>query len=474
MIDNNVDVGGFGHGNLDLSKEQLDALNKALSAGYDRPPVGGVSGDGGPLRVESLEATLRNLTYSMRDLKLYREIPKLKAYNTVEDYNTITEFGDAAVNSFVSEGELPVESDATMNREFVKIKYLGTTRKVTHVMTQVRSAHGDPVALETINGTRHLLRSLERALFTGDEGLLPLQFDGFRKLIMTNSPAKNIIDNRGNALSEDLLTDSCQSISDSPNFGIATHIHASPRIMSDFAKTFFDRGRYDVMNGPMDGKVGAAVKSFVSDQGEVSLERNAFLDDEEALPAGAVGDVGKRPANPALGVAATGANANSKFVASDAGDYLYSVVACNRYGCSAPVALAGAVTVAAGEQVSFTATPGNANDPAVEYYKLYRSAKNGSERRMIRKIANTVGAAATTIIDINEDLPFTSEVYVWQQNIEAMSLKELTPLIKMPLATIDPSIRFMLLMYCAPVLYAPGRAVLIKNVGRAPGFQGQI
>ena len=67
------DVGGFG-----IAKggaDEVDALNKALSAGFDNPPTTG----GGALRVESLEATLRVVTFSQQNLRLWRGIPKLPA-----------------------------------------------------------------------------------------------------------------------------------------------------------------------------------------------------------------------------------------------------------------------------------------------------------------------------------------------------------------------------------------------------------
>jgi hypothetical protein len=61
---------------------------------------------------------------------------------------------------------------------------------------------------------------------------------------------------------------------------------------------------------------------------------------------------------------------------------------------------------------------------------------------------------------------------LFQQNLEAMSIKQLAPMIKIPLATIDARTRWMQLLYLVPVLYAPGKCVLIKNIGRASGYVG--
>ena len=104
------------------------------------------------------------------------------------------------------------------------MKYLGTVRRVTHVMSLVRPAHGKVIAHETVSGTMHLLRVVERALFYGDSSLSTLQFDGYEKLLIDNAPATNIIDLRGQPLSEDVLIDAALTIHDAPNYGTPTHL----------------------------------------------------------------------------------------------------------------------------------------------------------------------------------------------------------------------------------------------------------
>jgi hypothetical protein len=55
-----------------------------------------------------------------------------------------------------------------------------------------------------------------------------------------------------------------------------------------------------------------------------------------------------------------------------------------------------------------------------------------------------------------------------------MSVKQLAPMIKIPLATIDSSIRWMQLLYIVAVLYSPQKNVVFKNIGRAAGYVGQL
>jgi hypothetical protein len=48
---------------------------------------------------------------------------------------------------------------------------------------------------------------------------------------------------------------------------------------------------------------------------------------------------------------------------------------------------------------------------------------------------------------------------------QVMAFKQLAPLMKLPLATISAAIRFMVLLYGVPILYANRKGLLIKNVG---------
>lgn len=467
-------VEGFGS----TTQQDVDDLNKALSAGQSINPPGSVTaGDGFAMRVESLERTLRTTSYKMDHIRLWKSIPKVAAYNTVEEFNQIQSYGENPDAGYISEGDLPEEDDAKYERKFAIIKYLGTTRKVTHVMSLVKPAHGNIIAQETINGTMHLLRVLERGLFYGDSSLSSLQFDGFEKLLEDNAPAPNIIDLRGLPLSEDHLTDGALTVQDAPNYGTPTHLHLNPKTKADLVKTFFPKERYDLFQKTDSGKVGLDIGGFTSPAGDVAFEPNVFINDGGAPSAAAVGDASKRPGTPTVSTGPTSpVEATAQFGADDAGDYFYVVQAVNRYGRSAPVDLVAgpaAVTVAAGDKVTFGLTPGGAT--SVDWYEVFRTKKDGASgtERLILRVANAAGAGEQTIDDLNANLPYTTSAFMFQQNMENMSFKQLAPMVKIPLATIDTSIRWMQLIYGTPTLYTPGKNVLFKNVGRATNYVGQ-
>lgn len=464
-------IEGFGS----ASQTDVDNLNKALTAGSSQNPPGSVvPGDGFALRVEDLSKTLKVTTFRMEHVRFWKSITKLPAYNTVTEYNQLQEYGSNLDSGFISEGALPESEDSSYERKFSVVKFMGTTRSVTHPMTLVTPAHGPVLAQEAINGTMHLIKQLERALFYADSSLSSVQFDGFEKLITDNSPSSNVIDLRGLPLSEDILTDASLTLMDAPNYGMPSHLHLNPKTKADLVKTFFPKERHDTFASNKNGLIGTDIKGFTSPAGDVAFEPNVFITDGGSPNAAAVGDAAKRPGTPTISTAVTTpVDATAMFTADDAGDYFYSVVAVNRFGRSAAVACdASAVSMIVGDNMTVGVTPGGST--TTESYELYRTAKNGAvgTQRLIQRVANAAGAGEQDVIDRNFTLPYCTTAFLFQQNLECMSFKQLAPLLKLPLATIDSSIRFMLLLYGVPCLYTPGKAAIIRNIGRASGYVG--
>lgn len=80
--------------NLNITREDIEKLNKALSAGYSPDPVTQalldtfhrldlpkpklMTGFGGILRVEDLESTLKTVTFDVKDIKIWPKPGKKK------------------------------------------------------------------------------------------------------------------------------------------------------------------------------------------------------------------------------------------------------------------------------------------------------------------------------------------------------------------------------------------------------------
>jgi hypothetical protein len=456
-------VNGFGA----ASEEDLSHLLKALTAGQAiNAPGSVVSGDGFALRIESLERTLRNTTYRMEHIRLWKALPKLAAYNTVEEYNQIQEYGQG-VEAFIEEGGLPNETDAKYQRKYAQIKYLGTTRKVSHVMSLVKPAHGNVIAQETVNGTMYLLKALERSLIYGDSTLDPIQFDGFVAQINSSSPSTNIVDLRGKPLTQDNLIDGSLRIHDAPNFGTPTHLFMNPRAHSDLVKSFFPQARYDLLAKRADGMIGLDINGWISPAGPVQFEPDVFIDDGGFQPSASIGQ--NPPNAPSFSAQPSAGAGSGQFVAADFGQYRYAVVAVGRNGKSAAVQDSAAVTNSSGSPRITMSVQAAGSGPTCSYFEIYRTlvGQAAGTGKLIGRVANSGGAV--TFIDNNGTIPGTTIALLFQMNLEAVSFKQLAPMVKIPLATVDTSIRWMQLIYGTPVLYTPGKILMFTNVGRAQG-----
>lgn len=472
--------GGY-NGPGTASQAELEALNKALEAGYQ---IGAGRTGGSALRVESLESSLKVLTFTSSHIKLWKKIPKSPAYSTVEEYNQLTDYGGQA-SPWVQEGELPQASDSSYVRRTQLVKFMGTVREVTHQATLVHPAHGDLVALENQNGIMYLLEQVEKSLFEGDSSLAAdgeaEQWDGLDTLIDSTS----VLDVEGLPLQEADIEEAANTIIE--NFGFPTDMFLGVRTMSDLVKTFYPRQRI-AMPAPMNGKVGMTVGSIATQGGDIEFNPDVFIRRTPTAPSAATS--ANAPATPASIASAVDAGAsNGDFEkGANAGDneYTYVVTAANRFGESAPTAFQGAVTSisaaqkAAGNTLELTITnPGTIGAFPPEYFKVYRTRADGgggggtvasslSDYALVMKVpADSQAAGGTTVVaDVNLTLPFTSTAYLGEMSPQVLTFRQLMPMMKMDLAVLSPAYRWQILLYGTPLMFAPKKWIRLINIGQ--------
>jgi hypothetical protein len=314
-------------------------------------------------------------------------------------------------------------------------------------------------------------------MFRGNSDLMSIQFDGIETLIAKAFDATLsedgqqlgyeddlVIDCRGAPLSEDHISDLVERIVAEPNYGQPTDLWLPTGPVKDLSKIMYPKERYD-LPAPRDGKAGIAIKSIVTPFGDISLNPDIFIPDSVAPSSEAIGKSSVRPAAPTIGSVTSPAYAGSNqtfFASDDAGVYYYKVAAGSRYGKSAP-ATSSSVTVSAADQVSIAVTD---NGPNTSYYEVSRSTKGGaaSTCKTIFRVARS--ATSQTIVDLNRFLPGCSKGYMLEQNSETLKWKQLAPFTKIPLATIDTSIRWMQVLYGALQLMRPRHNGMFINIGK--------
>lgn len=472
---NTQDFESHGDGFGQSSQEQLTDLNKALSAGYASDPSS--QSNGGALRVESLESTLKIVSFMQKHIVFYNDIPKSKAYNTVEEYNLLSRYGGRG-GHFISEGGLPRTEDSKYQRKVQFIKFMGTTREITHPMLLVKPAHGNAVALETKNGAQWMLERMENSSFHGNSTIISQEFDGFFKQILDGYSdgdfagdrlpevsTDHIIDLRGKeSMSEKVFTKVSEVLL--RNYTYGTVCYMNPANHEDFNTSFFSRGRFNLVSGG-DGEVGFHTEKVKTAMGKVTIRPTVFLEIDQMAPS--VADNEGSPTSPvsvatAVSVPATGPS----FAADEASTYYYEVTAISKNGESAATYVGAGQAILEGEVCTLTVTRGSVSgNDLTQGYKVYRSRKGEGVTARRYLIATIPSAGASTLfVDSNRDLPGLGKALIGQMDESVCTLRELSTMLKFPLATVASSIRWMQLYYNTPIVFRPRSWMIIKNMKR--------
>lgn len=472
----------MGSGNM----AEVDQLNKALEAEdiTGRETANLTTASGAPLKVESLEKTLKHLTFRESDIRLWKDLPKKPAYNTVEEYNQQTSYGENR-GGWNNEGELPEEEDSIFVRRAQLVKYLGVTKSVTHQMTLVNTMIGSVMEKTIKDGTMWILRTLNQGLYFGDEKIVPQQFNGFLAQQMRSDAwasyddymsSEHVIDLRGSVLTEDAIESGANSIVE--NYGLATQLYAAPAVCSNFVKNFYG-DKFIQPNTPAlsAGVMGQKVVAFDSQFGQIGLNHDVFFKKLPSKNSSSAATSTKAPATPVWDGTAPAtvqsSIAGSKFTSADAGNVYYAVSAINRFGESQLAIYSTAVAAVAGCAIDLKFAAGVGTNAATAF-RIYRTKKGGAatgqfyplfEVSVAELTAGYDGASAGLVRDMNHFLPDCDQAMLLQFDNEVVEFAQLAPLMKMDLAVLSPAFRFMILLYGTPFLYAPKKMVRIVNIG---------
>jgi hypothetical protein len=482
MLNLGVDLADYQlRGVEEMAASDLQEMEKALAAtelrGSDPAATSGAS-----LKVESLENTLKILTLQEGDINFWRRIPKLPAYNTVEEYNQLTSIG-AERGGFNNEGELPEEEDSTYVRKAQLVKFLGTVKSVTHPMQLVNTMVGNLIQRETKNGTLWILRKADKALALADSDIIPQEFnglykqhfDGFAGTLDQYQDSEVVVDLRNKALTEASIEQGSLGIIE--NWGYGDLLMSSPIVLSNFVKRFHE-SKLIQPNTPAltAGVMGQRVKTFASQFGDIELAFDKLLKSNPPRRITATKISPKAPDAIVAGAVTPAVDTTARFT-NFLGDYFWAVSPINRYGEGPLTAVSGVATaVIANRSIDLTFTDGGGTYPATGYV-IYRSKRNPGttlattpmypvfQVSTAQLAAGYDGGAAGAIRDKHRFIADCDQALLIQNSDEVYSFKQLAPLMKMDLAILSPAIRFMILLYGTPQLYAPRKMVRFINVG---------
>lgn len=467
-----------------VSPEEIDALNKAITAGYGGAGKPTDLTYGGVLQAESLESTLKSVTFDMKNLKFWPAISVDKAYNLFEQYNRLIGYGSDS-SPYIGEGGAPMEEDSTYIRDGQRIVFFGTRRKVSHQMTLVRTTVGDIVAQQAKEGTMNLLKNVEREMYWAHSHFSN-SVSGIQNGAVSDLPANSIAMNGllqqllkgdddaqqksrdfegygevrsiakdldGAVLTQDDLED--LAVIALENFGSPSELHIEPLALSSFVKQFYPQFRS--APGMSSQSVGYDVNKMVTSAGNIDFKPNLFLRPRASVrPVGIAG----APVIGSASVTATAGAAPAGTQGLDAGAHQYKVTFVNDFGESAAIQEAGGVTTTAGQAVSLALS----NIPATtKYIKVYRSEAGGAVGTE-KFIANYKVASA--VVDSGAKRPGLGEAFLLDMSSEVMRFKQLAPLSKINFAIVSTALEFAIVLYGALFVYAPRFNCIYRNLGK--------
>jgi hypothetical protein len=465
-----------------VSAADIESLNKAITAGYGGAGKPTDLTYGGVLQAESLESTLKSITFDMKNLKFWPAISVDHAYNLFEQYNRLISYGSDSA-PYIGEGGAPQEEDSTYVRDGQKIVFFGTRRRVSHQMTLVRVTVGDIVAQQAKEGTMHLLKNIERELYWGHGHFMNQQTgaaNGSDADIPNNSIAmsgllKQLLkgdtdaqmqagdflgygdtssiqsDLAGNVMAQDDIEH--LAVVALENFGAPDQLHIEPAALSAFVKQFYPQFRS--APGLANQTVGYDVSKVQTTAGAVDLKPNLFLRPRSIARALAV-----NAASPASTFTATATSAGSGS-GYPAGTYQVKVTAVNDSGESSPVQSAACVLAAPSNiTVAIGSVPAG-----VKYFKLYISAPGGAVGTE-QFAGNWANQGSGNYVSAQAQIAGLGEAFLLDLSAECMRFKQLAPLSKINFAIVTTALEFAIVMYGALFVYTPRFNCLFKNIGK--------
>lgn len=458
----------------EMGNEQLAELQKSLSAGYGSD-VSTLTG-GSAFRIQSLDTTLQATVQENKHFALFNALPKPKATAVLDEWTEQSSIGGFLGDSFNDQDGAAAETNGEYKRMVGKVKYMTTYRKVPMVL-QAQNNMVDAVGIETVNGTKQLLSSIEFTLFEGDDDVTPKAFPGIRKQLESLNSTDNVIDMRGAAFDNvDPLMTAAQNVFGFGNFGTLTDVYIPPSVQNDLNTNLDPAFRVALDNSPNSITYGTHVSGIQTSWGKIKTNNDVFIRDEKLkIPfeaynatqaAAAVANAAFKPAS-MTAVAGAGA-ADSYWGSAHAGTYVYFVTGINHNGQTQTTAAGGgAVTVAAGQQVTITITASAGGTETG--YVIYRGRKNGTAaltdvREMIRVPKN---GGTTVYIDKNREIPGSTCAYALNLSAtdHAIAWRQFMPMMKIPMAATNSPIIPWIQMICGYLRVTKrNQHVLIKNI----------
>jgi hypothetical protein len=382
--------------------EKLEKLSKSFAAGYQGMNNAGRTGIAA-LAAEQLDPVMRSITLEDKDFMLTKDIPTIKATQSVYHYTVKT-----AVRSGVDlagfEAFLPQEDTSQYIRVAEVLKVYGIRKSITQMAQFINEAGGYSVDIEKendINAALAMAEVLERDLYIG--GDYYMDADGNVDSLIAanvNGPVRNVrgvqanvregdqgmrgipgdfvgfgnnrsvvFDRKGAVLDRSFLDKVVTAVRDSR--GMVKEAHCTTSQLAEFRATFFPFERGDL--GALYAIRGAGVTN--DEQASLPIQTVAGVIDfiptvfkyMRIRPEAIIGSVGQAPNTPVGLAVVEGPVTGSGFVTGQS--FGFVVQAVNISGISVACSQVAHTMLADNKSLDLTWT----RVPGAEYYMVFRT-----------------------------------------------------------------------------------------------------
>jgi hypothetical protein len=449
---------------------------------------------GGVLTNQQLEGMLATLTLSDKNYVMWQDIPRVRAFSTVNEFDQEIGMG---VNDggFVPQMGNPEFKDPEYIKQIATVSYMSEGWTVGDVEAATQRIVGPERSKR--RAMSRLLRNLSLALYDGDSTCIPESIDGISKAIADSGYVDNAIDLRGGNLTEDVFNLAGQTIIDNNGEPENAMVYMSPAgvqnlhsIITSTADVTTNRKITDMGDGNI--KIGGTIKAVATAFGDMALRRDKLLG--MSYEGNGVPKIFNKstksfyesatsvlaPSVPTVTATAVAAPvAGSLFSAGttrpSGTKQRYRVCARNAFGrsiASTVAETAGNVAADGAVDIKITPNQNDSGDKSATCYVIYgEKVYNSGEFRFLDKIpvASPNPLADVTYRDLNKYIPGTARSFIIDQTKSGedrvMALAQLLPIHNTPLGKAGRYTAGLINLYLTMKYYKPGAMVEIRNVG---------
>lgn len=451
-----------------------EVLSKTFTTGYGITP--GDQQNASALRREYLDDEVKMLAFDNSDFTIYPMVNKQQVTSTVVKYAVFNQHGRTGHSRFVREVGVASINDPNIRQKTVQMKFLSDTKQQSLAAGLVNNI-ADPMTLLTEDAISVIAKSIEWAMFFGDAALTNegdeqagIEFDGLHKLIDQKT---NVMDLRGRTITEADLNKAAVVVG--KGYGKATDAFMPIGVQADFTNSLLSRQMVIQPSTQGGMATGFAVNQFLSSRGPINLHGSTIMENDNVLVEDRLPQ--QNAPMPVQSLTATvKAASKGMFRAEDLVSHSYKVVVFSDE----------AESVASQEAVAVVGNATDAVELAIQLQPMYQAQpqfvaiyRQGAETGHYFLIARVPASKANeanviTFVDRNEIIPETTDVFVGELSPQVISLLELLPMMRLPLAQMNATVTFTVLWYGALALYAPKKWVRIKNVKYIPALAADV